>query len=199
MKNCGHHAGECPQESNSEGTFCTISGVELTGPVEIEYDFSRSGNRIRSITSSRTRHLRKTHSLKKKERSVVSPQVWMLALQRLCPNMSIETTKSLSRALLNWSTSLDLCRKTHPAMKNWPLLFTATVTSHMAEDDASSCLFVPHVPQLRQYCPKHAEYKRYGISCRSMSVTWRSIRSKVLGPDGDAVLPLEWKLPLETI
>lgn len=181
--------------STSEGTFCTISGVELAGPAEIEYDFSRSGNRIRSVTSSKTKERRKAHSLRKKARSALSPETWLAALRRLCPTLPDATASSLSRALLAWSKSLNLCRKTHPAMRTWPLLFTATVTSHMAEDTPSSFSVVPSTPMLQNYCPKHCEYKRFGISCRSMSVTWRSIRAEVVGPTGTALRAFEWKPP----
>ncbi len=199
MRSCGHHAGECPQESTSEGTFCTISGVELAGPAEIEYDFSRSGNRIRSLTSAKTKERRKQRSLQKKARSVLSPQTWFNALCRLCPKLPQALAVSLSKALLNWSKSLDLCRHTHPAMRTWPLLFTATVTSHMAEDSPSEFALVPAVPTLRNYCPKHSEYKRFGISCRSMSVTWRSIRSKAVSSTGVPEHAFKWKPPPEDI
>ena len=183
QRTCGHHAGECPRESTSEGTFCTISGVELEGPALIEYDYSRAGNRPRAATSVATKARRKAHSLRKKERSISSPQVWSAALSRLCPSLPGPARQSLSAALLAWSTTLDLCRKTHPAMRTWPLLFTATVTSHMAEHTPGNVI-VPAVPALARHCPDHSDYKRFGISCRAMSVTWRSIRSKALGPGG---------------
>ena len=195
MRHCGHHAGECPQESTSEGTFCTISGVELEGPAYIEYDYSRAGNRIQQITSEKVKAFRKENSLRKRARKKLSPQVWFNALRRLYPALPAAYVTSLSSELLLWSNKLDLCRKTHPAIRTWPLLFTATVTSHMAEQTETGAGIVPNVAELTRHCPKHSEYKRFGITCRSMSVTWRAIRGKALSPEGRVVCALEWKPP----
>ena len=180
--------------STSEGTFCSLSGVELEGPALVEYDYSRAGNRPRAASSAATKARRKAHSIRKKQRSITSPHVWSSALARLCPTLAVAARDSLSAALLAWSTTLDLCRKTHPAMRTWPLLFTATVTSHMAEHTPGNVL-VPSVPALAVHCPAHTEYKRFGITCRAMSVTWRSIRAKALGTGGAlrAGLALGWK------
>ena len=199
MPHCGHHSGECPQESTSEGTFCTISGVELAGPAYIEYDYSRAGNRIQQVTSAKVKAFRKETSLKKRERKKLSPHVWYNALCRLCPKLPEEFARSLSSGLLAWSNKLDLCRKTHPAIRTWPLLFTATVTSHMAEQNETGAGIVPNLAKLSKYCPKHSEYKRFGITCRSMSVTWRAIRGKALSAEGQLVCAFEWKSPVESI
>ena len=194
MPACGAHAGECPQVTTSEGTFCTLSGIQLAGPAELEYDYTRAGNRCRYATSAATKSRRQAHSIERKMRAVTSPGAWRQALAKLCPNLPEPVLASLSRALLSWSSTLDLCRRTHPAMRAWPLLFTATVTSHMAEHTAGNSL-VPEVPFLAQHCPAHSEYKGFGVTCRSMSVTWRAIRAKALGPGG-VVKPgceLKWK------
>lgn len=200
MKTCGKHAGECPQVSNSEGTFCTLSGVQLAGPEEIEYDYTRAGNRCRYATSAATKRRRQTRSIQKKIRSVSSPDAWKMALVKLCPELSDSVTVPLSRALLNWSRVLNLCRKTHPALRSWPLLFTATVTSHMAEHTDGNTL-VPSVPFLSKHCPAHSDYKGLGVTCRSMSVTWRAIRAKALGPTGAVKegFELRWKPPKSNI
>ena len=194
MRSCGAHAGECPQESTSEGTFCTLSGIQLAGPAEVEYDYTRAGNRCRHATSATTKARRQTRSIERKMRVVTSPDAWKQALTKLCPKLPAAVQSSLSRALLEWSSNLDLCRRTHPAMRSWPLLFTATVTSHMAEHTSGNTL-VPAVPLLAEHCPAHSEYKGLGVTCRSMSVTWRAIRAKALGPEG-GVKPgceLRWK------
>ena len=190
MPACGAHAGECPQVTTSEGTFCTLSGIQLAGPAELEYDYTRAGNRGRYATSAATKSRRQAHSIERKMRAVTSPGAWRQALAKLCLNCPSRRwcCPGAAAGCRRWTVPI------YPPGDARVAATTATVTSHMAEHTAGNSL-VPEVPFLAQHCPAHSEYKGFGVTCRSMSVTWRAIRAKALGPGG-VVKPgceLKWK------
>ena len=184
---CGAHAGECRLVSNSEGTFCTLSGIETAGPKLVCYNFESAGNRVYCSTSKRTKRRRSEHSLALKSRAMKSINKWKQCMQTLYPTLPDAYAHNLARSLCEWSTTLELCKSTHPAIRKWPMLFVATVTSHMASGGASDrdgTVIVPASAALEKRQLDHKLYKTFGITCRAMSIAWRKLRSVALDEDG---------------
>lgn len=187
MASCGAHAGECLLRSNSEGTFCTISGIEVAGPKCVCYNFDCAGNRIHTKTSTQKKLRRSQQSLNIKSRALLSITTWKNSVKTLYPELTTTLLQSLARALCEWSTKLELCKPTHPAIKRWPLLFAATVLSHMATGGATDKNGTPIVPpnnELAKLEIDHKLYKTFGITCRSMSIAWRKLRDAALDERG---------------
>lgn len=184
---CGAHAGECVLCTTSEGTCCTLSGIEVSGPQLVCYNFESAGNRVFRQATAQTRQRRSEQSLAIKSRAMKSITTWKDCVLRLYPTLPPGYAHSLATALCDWSTQLNLCKGTHPAIKRWPMLFAATVTSHMATGgvyDRSGQCVVPNSAHLAALALEHKEYKKFGITCRSMSIAWRQLRAAVLDSSG---------------
>ncbi|MBN19773.1 MAG: hypothetical protein CL678_00695 [Bdellovibrionaceae bacterium] len=182
------HAGDCPLVTNSEGTFCMVSGYELEGPREVCYNFESAGNRVRRQTSKTQQSKRKQNSIDRKSRTIKLIGRWRDCVRKLYPNLKPELSLALARALCQWSDLLNLCKPTHPAMRRWPMLFSATVLSHMGGKDvvdARGGVIVPACFGVCQHAIPHNMYqKKFNITCRSMSKTWSTIRKAVLDDKG---------------
>ena len=168
-----------------------ISGIEVEGPVLMCYNFESAGNRIHTQTSQRLKLSRAKHSLQKKNKSTNLLTTWRFVLRRLYPTLLPAYAHKLAAALNAWSNKLNVCKQTHPAIKRWPLLFTATVTSHMATGgakDSAGAEIIPNSPELAKCELKHHQYKTFGLMCRDMSNAWRQIRAAAL-TDSGVILP----------
>lgn len=184
---CNAHAGECKLISNSEGTFCTLSGIELAGPALVCYNFESAGNRVYNKTSTTTKLRRSQHSISIKNRALKSVTKWKTCVSKLYPTLSASLVHSLSQALCAWSAKLELCKATHPAIKRWPMIFAATVLSRMASGgavDRNGSTLVPANAELAALELDHKLYKTFGVTCRSMSIAWRKVRTAALDENG---------------
>ena len=187
---CGAHAGECVLCTTSEGTCCTLSGIEVAGPQLVCYNFEAAGNRVFRKTTAQTRKRRSEQSLAIKSRAMKSITTWKECVSSLYPALPPAYTHSLATALCDWSNQLKLCKATHPAIKRWPMLFAATVTSHMATGgvyDCNGACLVPSSTQLAALELDHKVYKTFGITCRAMSIAWRRLRAAVLDQSGKII------------
>ena len=191
MRQCGQHAGECPIASTSEGTWCTISGFELEGPVYTTFDFRQCCNAIAAPVPARDRSRRLAHSLQRAQSTGLNASRWKQALRHLYPAMSDASSLAWSRAIAAWSTQLSVHKMTHPALRRWALLFTATVASKFVDGvcSAGNKMLLPKVAFFKQHAVPHSAYPSYGVACRAMSATWRKTLNAALAPDGTIQVP----------
>lgn len=191
MASCGAHAGPCPTATNSEGTWCTLSGVELAGPALVCHDMRQCCNAVVARVPLCDRPRRAAASLHRAERQCLSAPRWVAALRALYPHLTPGAAERWSASLRAWSSALSINRVTHPALRTWAMLFTATVTSKLAAGGARAAdgVLLPRVATFAAHAPPHASYPRHGIGCRSMSHTWRQILTAALSRDGNVRIP----------
>ena len=187
--NCGHHAGECPTATTSEGTFCTLYGVQVDGPSLVCSDFRWSCSRVVARAPAATAALRARQSLERSTKRALGPPQWKAAMARLYPDMAEPLRDGYADAFRRWSLRLAVTPTTHPSVRQWAILFSATVGDKLATGD-NLCAAVGEFGRL-QVDPRTFNPK-FGFSCKKMNATWRSIRNKAMDAQtGSVLIPFE--------
>ena len=189
MASCGQHGGPCLTEETPEGVFCTVSGFELYPPTTVCHDFRQCCNPLSARLPLATKHHRKENSLRRHSRRLLGPESWRKALRTLYGDaLDANEIARWADSISKWSSQLQIHKKTAPAMRQWALLFTATVTSKFeCGKRGSSGTILPKCDVFRAI--PHAQYKTFGISCRLMSLTWRKIIGAAMTDSGTVIKP----------
>ena len=174
--------------TTSEGTFCTITGVEVAGPQYQCVDFRQSCNRVVARAPAATAAARAQQSLERSTKLALGPPRWKTAMARLYPAMDAALRESYADAFRRWSLRLCVTPTTHPSVRQWAILFTATVGDKLATGN-TLCAAVAEFKRL-QVDPK--TYKQHKFSCKKMNATWRLIRGKAMDAHtGSVLVPFE--------
>lgn len=188
---CGQHAGPCITDTTSEGVFCTVSGFELQPPEMVTHDFRQCCNPLMARKPAATQKNRRENALRRQQRRSLGPGCWRQALETLHGDkLSPTELTQWSNAIRRWSEELNVHRRTAPAMRQWALLFTATVTSKFECGKRGRVgTVVPKCEPFSSQAMHHTRYKKFGISCRMMSATWRKIVAEAMTDGGEVQKP----------
>lgn len=188
---CGQHAGPCKTDTTSEGTYCVVSGFELHPPAFVTHDFRQCCNPISARKPAKFKSNRTQNALRKQQRRSLGPQCWRKALFTLYgTDLSDLELSKWAAAIQKWSETLKVHKQTAPAMRQWALLFTATVTSKFVDGKKGKIGTV--LPKCEPFSSRpipHTKYKSFGITCRTMSATWRKIVKAAMTDAGEVVNP----------
>ncbi len=191
MASCGQHGGPCLTEETSEGVFCTVSGYELHPPAAVCHDFRQCCNPLSARLPASSKKHRKANALRRHSRRLLGAEAWRGALRTLYgAALSADEVAAWAASISKWSSELQIHKQTAPAMRQWALLFTATVTSKIEKGKmGSQGTVVPKCNTFAACAIPHTQYKHYGISCRLMSLTWRKIIHAAMTDAGVVVKP----------
>lgn len=181
------HAGECPTETTPEGTFCTLFGVEVAGPRLECADFRQCNNAVHAKKPVATAALRTRQSLARCTRISLSQHRWRLAVSKLYPNMEQTSRDRYADAFRDWSARLCTTPTTHPGVRQWAVLFSATVGDKLATSSGSG-LLCPRVDEFANNpIDPRAFQLEFGFSCKKINATWRKIRAAAIDPNTGAI------------
>lgn len=182
--NCGHHVGECPTVTTSEGTFCTLYGVQVAGPALECSDFRQCCNALRARRPAATAAARAKQSLERCSRLALAHHKWHSAMTLLYPGVDEATRNAYADAFRDWSARLGTTPKTHPGLRQWAALFSATVGDKLAMTPPGAGLLCsrteifannPVDPRIFQ--------DKLNFSCKKLNSTWRKIREAAIHPE----------------
>ena len=188
-----NHAGPCITDTTSEGVFCIVSGLELHPPALVTYDFRQCCNSLSMRKPTAFARNRKENSLRRQRRRSLGPECWRQALHRLYGTALSEPELSQwAAAIQSWSEALNVHKQTAPALRQWAMLFTATVTSKFeCGKNGRTGIIVPRCEPFSSCALHHTQYKSFGITCRMMSATWRKIVAAAMTDTGEVIKPFK--------
>jgi len=186
--NCGHHAGECPTVTTSEGTFCTLFGVELAGPGYVCTDMRQCCNRVAARLPRATAAQRAKQSIETSLRRELAEHKWVAAMARLYPRICEQERIRWAQQIRDWSVRLGTTPHTHPSIRQWAALFTATVCDKLATQGGGLC------PRVQAFAFHPVDSKRFkgefGFNCHKLNKTWRLTRERAIDAStGKIVVP----------
>lgn len=186
---CGGHPGECVAVTTSEGTFCTMTGIEVAGPQVVCHDFRHCCNSTFGPRPKGTAQRRKQASLGAAKRRHMSVGKYRVALEQLYG--ADRRWHALAVSLKEWSEALGIERQTVAASRAWAIIFAATVTSKLAQGEpARNGQLLPQLPLFKQRPIDPTVYRSKGVVCRSMSTMWHRIKGAALDDSGHVKTPL---------
>ena len=181
--NCGHHVGECPTATTSEGTFCMLYGVQVAGPALECSDFRQCCNAVRAHKPAATAAARVKQSLERCTRLALAQHKWQSAMALLYPGIDEATRNAYADAFRDWSVQLGTTPATHPGLRQWAALFSATVGDKLATTPRGKGLLCSQTDTFaRNAVDPKVYHSTFGFSCKKINSTWRKIRAAAIDP-----------------
>lgn len=182
--NCGHHVGECPTATTSEGTFCMLYGVQVAGPALECSDFRQCCNAVRAHKPAATAAARAKQSIERSTRHSLAPHKWQSAMALLYPGVDEATRNAYANAFRDWSVRLGTTPDTHPGLRQWAALFTATVGDKLAITPPGKGLLCSRTDVFAKNPVDPRTFQcKLKFSCKKLNSTWRKIRAAAIDPE----------------
>ena len=113
---------------------------------------------------------------------------WRLALSKLYPNIEQPVRDRYADAFRDWSCRLCTTPTTHPGVRQWAVLFCATVGDKLATAPLRPGLLCPRVAAFADNPVNPRAFQlEFGFSCKKINATWRKIRAAAIDPETGAI------------